>query len=133
VTTSTSKLIKRAIDRLAGELAQGEIARKAGFEHGNMLSMIKHGKTRLPLDRVPALAKTLRIDPGLLFRTALADYWPEHERTVRLIFRDILTENEWALVELVRSATSGNVPSMNCTLKIALTKLFAVSSTHGSP
>jgi len=48
VTTATSKLIKRAIESLASEITQSEIARKAGFDRPNMLSMIKHGKARLP-------------------------------------------------------------------------------------
>jgi hypothetical protein len=124
VITATSKLIKRAIEGLATELSQSEIAKKAGFGRANMLSMIKHGKARLPLDRIPALAVILRIDPALLFRTALADHWPKHERTVRLIFRDVLTENEWAFVELVRSVTHGAVPPMTPTLKVGITKLF---------
>jgi transcriptional regulator with XRE-family HTH domain len=132
VTTATSKLIKRAIKGLAGEITQSEIARKAGFEHANMLSMIKHGKVQLPLNRVPALAEALRTDPGLLFRTALADYWPEHERTVRQIFRDVLTENEWTLIDVVRSVTHGEVPPITPTLKAAIRKLFTGSRTSHS-
>jgi transcriptional regulator with XRE-family HTH domain len=128
VTTASSKLIERAIESLACEISQSEIARKAGFKRPNMLSMIKTGKARLPLDRVPALAASLRVDPTLLFRTAMADYWPEHERTIRLIFRDVLTENEWALVDVVRSVTHDEVPRMTPAVRLELERLFKVAS-----
>jgi transcriptional regulator with XRE-family HTH domain len=126
MTTATSKLIKRAMQKLEGHVTQAEIAKKAGFANANMLSMVKHGKTRLPLDRVPAIAAALDIDPALLFRTSLADLWPGHERTVRHIFRDVLTENEWNFIEIVRSKTRGDAPRMTSELKASIESLLDV-------
>ena len=45
---------------------QAEIAKEAGFINPNMVAMIKQGATKLPIDRVPALAKALDSDPALL-------------------------------------------------------------------
>lgn len=50
---------------------QAEIAEEAGFVNPNVISMIKNGSTKLPIDRVPASAKALDCDPSLLLRLAL--------------------------------------------------------------
>lgn len=84
-----------------------------------MLSMIKHGKSRLPLERVPALAEALEIDPALLFRLALSENWPGYERTVVQIFGGVLNEEERMMIEYLRHITGGNVPKLNARLERA--------------
>jgi len=74
-----------------------------------MLSMIKKGKTRLPLERVPALAKALEIDPAVLFRVALKELWPGYHKVVASIFRDVLSEEEWRIIELIRDMVDKEV------------------------
>lgn len=44
--------------------SQIDIAGEAGFVNANVLSMLKSGATKLPLDRVLALAKALECDPN---------------------------------------------------------------------
>ncbi len=56
-----SDRIERAITSYKGCKSQAEIARAVGFASPNMLSMIKSGKARLPLKRVPALCAELGI------------------------------------------------------------------------
>ncbi|TJZ90261.1 hypothetical protein FA743_15965 [Paracoccus gahaiensis] len=34
--------------------------------NGNLISMFKSGASKIPLDRVPALARALETDPGFL-------------------------------------------------------------------
>src|SRR5690606_23967372 len=80
MSANTSSLIATAVQRLEGRKTQQQIAREAGFPRSNMLSMIKKGKTRLPLERVPALAKALEIDPAVLFRVALKELWPGYHK-----------------------------------------------------
>ena len=41
---------------------QKEIAQDAGFVNANMLSLLKSGANKVPLDRVPALAQALEVD-----------------------------------------------------------------------
>ena len=36
-----------------------------------MMSFLKNGRNKLPLDRVPSLAKALEVDPAYLMRLAL--------------------------------------------------------------
>lgn len=68
-----------------------------------MHSMIKHGKSRLPLERVPALAEALEIDPALLFRSALSENGPGYERVVVRIFGDVLTMEEREMIAFMAS------------------------------
>ena len=54
--TRLATFVERRILELSGRKSQGEIAVEAGFVNANMLSMIKSGKSKLALDRVPARA-----------------------------------------------------------------------------
>jgi len=56
---------------------QREIAMEAGFPSQNIISMIKSGDTKVPLSRVPALAKSLGVEPQDLFADCLEAYEPE--------------------------------------------------------
>lgn len=56
---------------------QREIAHEAGFASQNIISMIKSGDTKVPLNRVPALAKALGVEPQELFVECLEAYEPE--------------------------------------------------------
>ena len=56
---------------------QREIAQEAGFASQNIISMIKSGDTKVPLSRVPALAKSLGVAPQDLFADCLEAYEPE--------------------------------------------------------
>lgn len=51
--------------------SQAEIASETSFPNPNMISMVKSGAIRVPLDRVPALAEALQVDPARLLQLAL--------------------------------------------------------------
>lgn len=72
-TRLTSYLEKRVLE-LRPVKSQAEIAGEAGFTNPNMISMIKSGATRIPLDRVPALAESLDVDPARLLQLALEQW-----------------------------------------------------------
>ena len=63
--------ISRRIHDLQSVRTQKEIATLAGLRSINMLSMMKEGTAKVPLDRVVALAAALECDPGHLFRLTL--------------------------------------------------------------
>ena len=54
--------------------SQKQIAEEVGFPKANVLTMMKHGTTRIPIHRVPALAKSLGVDPAKFMRMVLAEY-----------------------------------------------------------
>ena len=66
-------------------LTNREIAERVGFQYPNMVTMLKQGLTKAPLNRIPALEQALDIERGALMRRALHEYEPE-------LF-DILTEH----------------------------------------
>lgn len=81
---------------------QADIAAEVGYDKPNMIAMWRNGSAKIPLDKVPAAAKALGIDPAFLFRLAMAQYWPELSKTIAQIFGTVLTKNETALIEKVR-------------------------------
>jgi hypothetical protein len=54
-----------------------EIAREAGFNGANYISMLKTGKSKVPLLRIPALAKAVEVEPKELLGLCLEAYMPE--------------------------------------------------------
>lgn len=83
-THTTAKLsrvaqfVGRRINELRSRRSQAEIAAAAGFRSPNMLSMIKDGSAKLPIDRVEALARALECDPGHLMRLTLEQLYPAY-------------------------------------------------------
>jgi hypothetical protein len=56
--------------------SQNAIAREAGFTRSNIISMLKMGVTKVPIERVPGLAAALEICEHDLLRRVLAEYQP---------------------------------------------------------
>ena len=63
--TRLVKFLEKRILELKPRKTQSAIASEAGFPQTNMLANIKTGANKLPLDRVPGLAKALESDPKL--------------------------------------------------------------------
>ena len=82
--TQMSAFLTKRILELRPRKSQAQIASEAGFVNANVLSMLKSGKTKLPLDRVPALAAALDCDPSRLFRMAVEQ--SSYRTTLRGIF-----------------------------------------------
>jgi len=56
---------------------QKEIAAEVGFPKANVLTMMKQGITKVPISRVPALARALEVEPAELMKIVLKEYQPE--------------------------------------------------------
>ncbi len=69
--TRLAKFIGDRTKHLRPKKSQFEIATEAGFLNQNIISMLKSGATKLPLDRVPSLARALECDPAYLLRLTL--------------------------------------------------------------
>src|ERR1700739_5161333 len=61
--SAIAKYIDKKIDELKGVKTQREIAQEAGYETPNIISMLKRGESRVPLERIPLLSKALGADP----------------------------------------------------------------------
>lgn len=106
--TATARLIAEQISILAHRKTQAEIASEAGFANANMMTFLKNGKNKVPLDRVPSLAKALEVDPAYLMRLALDQaVGATAAKAITEIFGTPATENErgW-LAELATYRTT---------------------------
>lgn len=87
---------------------QNEVAREAGFEKPNVITMIKQGKTKLPLAKIGSMARALGVDPIYLFKLTMQEYMPETWDAIdKLTAQPMLTENELAVVAQMREAGLG--------------------------
>ncbi len=87
---------------------QKQISREVGFPAANFLSMVKTGESKLPVNRVPALAKALGVSPQHLLRLCLEEYEPELLDVIdRVLPGGFLTDDEEFLVLVLRSVYSG--------------------------
>lgn len=88
---------------------QLEIAEQAGFAKPNMITMLKQGKTKVPLEKIGALARALEVDPVHLFKLVLAEYLPEtYSEITKMFGQPVLTQNEIELVEVIRESKVEN-------------------------
>lgn len=123
--THLTIFIEKRILELRPNKTQAEIATEAGFPNPNMLSMIKTGATRLPLDRVPALAGALDVDPARLFQLAL-EQWvgSAAARTFETIFRVAVTRHEADWINEIRAASGNSDPAVTTRTRAAIRALF---------
>lgn len=84
---------------------QLEIAREAGFEKSNVLTMFKQGTTKLPLSRVGRVARAIGVDPLYLYQLAMSEYEPETWAEIEgLVLRQpVVTQNEMEIIQLLRN------------------------------
>ncbi|MBI5313200.1 MAG: helix-turn-helix transcriptional regulator [Methylocystis sp.] len=102
--------MNKQIAALSGVKSQREIAAEAGYDRPNIISMFKRGETKVPLDRIPALAKALHVDPAHLFRLALEQQMPEIAKIMHQVIGKTVTDHEFELVQAFRKATKDADP-----------------------
>ena len=123
--TRLAKFLDTRLLELKHKKTQAEIAEEAGFVNPNMVTMIKKGATKLPIDRVPALAKALESDPALLLRLALEQ--SEGSTAATAIFEIIgqpVTKNEMAWINEVREASGDADPRLTSRASAAMSGVF---------
>lgn len=107
------------------EKTQADIAAEAGFVSANMISMLKRGSNKVPLDLVPALAAALDCDPAWLLRLALEQTEGD---TAALAIVDILgapvTRNEMGWITQIRDASGDTDPRLATRGRAAIRAVF---------
>lgn len=53
-----------------------DVAQICGFPKPNMITMIKQGKSKLPMDKIGMMAHALQTDPFDLYRRCMREYLP---------------------------------------------------------
>ena len=81
---------------------QAQISAEVGYTKPNVLSMMKKGRTKIPLDKVPALAKACGVDPVAFLRVVMQEYQPANWEVIQSIVGNPLTKEEESILNLVR-------------------------------
>jgi len=100
---SVADYIKMQIN-LCGK-SQIDIAREAGFAKPNIITMIKLGNTKLPIEKIGKFAKAIEVDAIHLFKLCMAEYYPENWAEIqRLVGQPVMTLNEMEILETIRES-----------------------------
>ncbi|CDL81070.1 helix-turn-helix domain-containing protein [Xenorhabdus szentirmaii] len=62
---------------IASGKSQAQIAEEVGYSAHNNISMLKSGKMLFPPEKIPAFAKALNLDEGVLFRVVMQTRYPD--------------------------------------------------------
>lgn len=123
--TPTAKLITDRIRDLSHRKTQAEIASEAGFANANMMTFLKNGRNKVPLDRVPSLAKALEVDPAYLMRLALDQaVGTTAASAITEIFGTPATENERGWLSEIRCASDNGDPRLTSRSRASVRGIF---------
>ncbi|TVS05506.1 MAG: XRE family transcriptional regulator [Rhodobacteraceae bacterium] len=122
---STAKLIADRVRDLAHRKTQAEIASGAGFANANMMTFLKNGRHKVPLDRVPSLAKALEVDPAMLMRLARDQaVGATAAQAITEFFGTPVTQNKRGWLAEIRDASDNSDPRLTGCARAALRGIF---------
>lgn len=88
---------------------QKDIAEELGYEKANVITMIKQGRSPLPLNKIGPLAKALNVDPFHLLRLTMMEYNPHTWEAIEgLIGRQTVSKSEMEILEVIREVSKGH-------------------------
>lgn len=101
--TSVADYIKRQIGLC--NKSQIKISREVGFPKPNIITMIKLGDTKLPLEKIGRFAEAIEVDPIHLFMLCMSEYYPDTWSAIqRLIGQPLMTLNELEIISTIRES-----------------------------
>ena len=103
---------------------QRQIAKECGYPNPNIISMFKKGHTKVPVERIPKMAKALGVDPADMLRRAMRETMPAVLQTVEDVMGDLVTVNERNILETIRGASKESDPVLDKDTEKSLKALF---------
>lgn len=104
-----------------------EIATTIGYEQPNVLSMMKTGVMKIPLEVAPKLAKEVGLDPWHFTERCLAEYSPGLLSIINQTFGLTLSDNERTIVNIIRAETGNQDPAIKTKAQADALTAFARS------
>lgn len=118
--------VTRRVLELRGRKTQAEIAAQAGYVNQNMITMIKQGRSKVALDRVPALARALDCDPAYLMRVGLQQaVGKTAAEAVIETLGEPVSENELGWLRAIREASDNSDPRITSRSLATVRSIFA--------
>lgn len=86
-----------------------QIAEAIGYPNGNVVSMMKTGNMKLPLNRIAQMARKINVDPKYLMAKVMTESQPEVWGAICEVFdlSSSITENELDTVQWFRRLLNG--------------------------
>ena len=123
--TRLALFLEKRLLELRGTKSQADIAAEAGFISPPMIAMLKSGASKLPLDRVPSLAKALDVDPAHLLLLALEQTAGDTAaRAIMEICNTVVSRNEVAWLEEIRASSGDADPTLTTKSRTAIRGVF---------
>jgi transcriptional regulator with XRE-family HTH domain len=108
-----SRFVDDRIKQLIEKKNLEDIGEETGFASVGLLSKIREGGIKVPLDKIPGLARALECDPRTLFLLALGQYLDREALVaIRQIIGPGMSQNEVAWVEALRRASDNADPPL---------------------
>lgn len=99
------------------DVTNRELADAIGYHNPNVITMIRKGRTKLPIDKVKQFAAALGVDPVWLLRRVMHEYMPETLKVVEQCIGPLTTNNERCVLEVWRHATGESDPEIDDDLR----------------
>jgi transcriptional regulator with XRE-family HTH domain len=125
--SSVAAYLEQAIEHSG--LAQTEIAEALGYDQPNIISMFKTGRTKVPIEIIPKLAELLGVSELYFLKLAMEEYHPEMWKVIERAFGKLVSDNEYDIVDCIRTASTGTDPELTEDVEKELFRLFAPSSS----
>lgn len=120
-----AEFIAERVRDLKNRKSQKQIAHEVGFVNANMISLLKSGANKVPLDRVPAFAKALEADPALPMRLALEQSVGVTAATAIVeLFGTPVSENERGWLDEIRQVSDNGDPRLTTRSRATLRSVF---------
>ena len=111
------------------EVSDIAVARRMGYNSPTIIRMFRDGRAKVSLNEIPDLADAIGADRAELLERAIREYLPTMVEVLLRCYSG-LTDNELALVELVRELSGGGDPDPHAPrLKAKLRKVFHPKGT----
>jgi hypothetical protein len=112
--SNVAAFITKHIDE--GGKTQKQIAQECGWPKPNVITMLKQGHMKVPLEKIGPLAKSLEVDPAVLFWLCMSEYAGETLKALVLATPGlVLAPNEREVLKAYR-ALVGNDTNRTITI-----------------
>ncbi len=110
--TSTSLVDQMEARQASLGITNHDLCTALGFDREIVLTMIKQGSIKMPLNKIPALAVALELDAPELLRVALRENDPTLSQLIEDVFNPLcLTATEVNLIKHLRELTGDRASS----------------------
>jgi transcriptional regulator with XRE-family HTH domain len=109
----TALIFRSLVD--ASDMTQREIAKRLGYRKPNIITMMKQGMTKIPIYRIPLIAKLFNADAAELLKIAMEEYEPGKYKAIVAILGEPLTAYERRLLQVIREEVDKSELQRNTT------------------